>query len=65
VYEASEGCRSCRLLRDRDDPKTFLIIEIWDGIEARDASAKKIPGDVVEEAVQLSARPPNGRTFVA
>lgn len=65
VYEASKHCHSCQLLRDHEDQKTFVVIEVWDNIEARNASAKNIPADVVKEVVKLSSGPPYGRTFTA
>ena len=63
VIEASEGCRSCRLLQDLDDERSFVIIELWDSLEAHKASAKDIPSEQLEEIMQLLASPPQGRYF--
>ncbi len=65
IYKASEHCRFCQLLQDQDDKKNFVVIEVWDSIEARNASAKNIPTEIVEEAMKLSAWPPHGRNFTA
>jgi quinol monooxygenase YgiN len=63
AIEASEGCRSCRLLQDQDDEKRFVVIELWDSIEAHKASVKNIPPEQFEEIMRLLARPPQGRYF--
>ena len=63
TIEASEGCRSCRLLQDQDDERRFVVIEVWDSIEAHKASVKDIPTEQLEEVMQLLASPPQGRYF--
>src|SRR5213594_2530548 len=37
------GCRSCELLVQRDDPTRLAIIEVWDSVEAHQASVSQIP----------------------
>jgi heme oxygenase (mycobilin-producing) len=63
AIEASEGCRSCRLLQDLDDKRSFVVIELWDSVEAQRASAKGIPPEQLEDIMQLLASPPQGRYF--
>ena len=63
VIEASEGCRSCRLLKDLDNGRSFVVIELWDSVEAHRTSAKDIPPEQLEEIMQLLASPPQGRYF--
>ena len=63
AIEASQGCRSCRLLQDLDEERSFVVIELWDSVEAHKASAKDIPPEQLEEIMQLLAGPPQGRYF--
>jgi quinol monooxygenase YgiN len=63
AIEASEGCRSCRLLQDLDDERSFVVIELWDSVEAHRASAKDIPPEQLKEIMQLLTSPPQGRYF--
>jgi quinol monooxygenase YgiN len=63
VIEASEGCRSCRLLQGQDDERRFVVIELWDSAEAHKASVKDIPPEQLEQVIQLLAGPPQGRYF--
>lgn len=65
IYEASEGCHSCQLVQQHDDQRNILMLEVWESIEVRETAAKNIPGDVVEEAIELSSGPPLGRYFIA
>jgi quinol monooxygenase YgiN len=63
VIEASEGCRSCRLMQDLDDERSFVIIELWESVEAHRASAKDIPPEQLEDIMQVLASSPQGRYF--
>lgn len=64
VIEASDGCSSCRLLRDLYDEKTFVIVEVWDSVEAHKASFGNITQEQLEEVTRLLAGPPQGRYLV-
>ena len=64
VIEASEGCRSARLLRHHDDATNLLVIEVWESIQAHQASVKNIAPEDLQKAMQLLAGPPKGRYFV-
>jgi quinol monooxygenase YgiN len=61
AIEASEGCRSCRLLQDQGDETRFVVIELWDSVEAHKASVKDIPPEQLEEVMRLLVDPPQGR----
>src|SRR5437879_1259853 len=37
------GCRSCELLVQRDDPTRLAIVEVWDSVDAHQASVSRIP----------------------
>lgn len=61
AIEASDGCRSCRLLRDLDDETAFVVVEVWDSVEAHKASVGNITPEQLEEVRRLLAGPPQGR----
>jgi len=61
VIEASDGCRSYRLLRDLDDGAAFVVLEVWDSVEAHKTSVGDIAPEQLEEVRQLLAGPPRGR----
>ncbi len=63
LIEASAGCRSCRLIRQLDDPARFVVLEEWDSPEAHRASVKNISPALLQDAMKLLAGPPSGAYF--
>ena len=63
MIESSDGCLSCQLLQSREDPSRVVVIEVWDSIEAHQASMKNIPPEALQEAMQLLAGPPKGAYY--
>ena len=57
------GCRSCELLRQHDDPTRFAIIEVWDSIDAHQASVSRIPPALMQQAQTLFAAPARGAYY--
>jgi quinol monooxygenase YgiN len=57
------GCRSCDLLVQRDAPTHLAIIEVWDSVEAHQASVSRIPSGLREQARTLFAVPPEGAYY--
>jgi quinol monooxygenase YgiN len=57
------GCRSCELLVKRDDPGQLAIIEVWDSVEAHQASVSRIPPDLLKQAQALLAVPVQGAYY--
>jgi quinol monooxygenase YgiN len=55
---SSKGCRSCRLLQSQSDPARLVVIEVWDSVEAHQASTKAIPPEMREKARSLLAAAP-------
>jgi quinol monooxygenase YgiN len=49
TIRASEGSISCQFLQNQDDPTKFVIIEVWDSVEAHQASVKNIPAEMIAE----------------
>jgi quinol monooxygenase YgiN len=58
AIRSSKGCRSCRLLQSQSDPARILVIEVWDSVEAHQASVKAIPPETVEKTRSLLAAAP-------
>src|SRR5947207_11182069 len=47
------GCQSCELLVQSDDPTRLAIIEVWDSVEAHQASVSRIPPSLLQQAQTL------------
>jgi len=60
---ASEGCESCELFQRQDDLTKFVMIEVWQSVEAHQASVKNIPPEKLGEIRPLLAAPPNGSYY--
>lgn len=63
IILSSEGCESCQLFQNQEDPSKFLMIETWDSIESHQASVKNIPPDMLSEIRPLLASSPSGGYF--
>lgn len=57
------GCRSCELFVQRDDLTRLTIIEVWDSLEAHEASVSRIPPGLLQQAQTLLAMPVEGVYF--
>lgn len=57
------GCRSCELLLQRDDPTRLAIIDVWDSVEAHQASVSRIPAALLQQAQTLFAVPARGAYY--
>lgn len=60
---SSEGCESCQLFQNQDDPAKFFMIETWDSIESHQASAKNIPPEMLGQIRPLLAASPAGSYY--
>jgi quinol monooxygenase YgiN len=63
TIESSVGCQACQLLQSHDDPTRFVVVEVWDSIEAHQASVKNIPAGAFEHVMQLLASAPSGAYY--
>jgi quinol monooxygenase YgiN len=63
VIEGSAGCLSCQVLRSQKDRNHIIVIEVWENIEAHQASLKTIPPEIFLEAKKLLAVPPTGEYY--
>jgi quinol monooxygenase YgiN len=60
---SSQGCLSCELFQDQEYPGKFIMIEVWESIEAHQASVKNIPPEKIGEIMPLLASSPGGRYY--
>ena len=59
----SDGCQSCELLQNQEDPTQIVVIEVWDSTYAHQASLKNIPPRALEEVKKLLVGPPKGAYY--
>ena len=63
AVKASAGIQSYHLLQNQVEPTRFISIELWDSIEAHQASVKKIDPRQIENVMNLLADTPQGEYF--
>jgi quinol monooxygenase YgiN len=61
--KSSQGCESVTLYQSQDDPTRFTMIEVWDSVEAHQASVTNIPSEMLAKIRPLLASPPGGEYF--
>lgn len=60
---SSDGCTSCQLLRQQDDPNCFVVIEQWLSEACHQASIANFPQEQMQAAMPLFGSAPQGRYF--
>ena len=60
LIKSSQGCESVTMYQSHNDPTKFTIIEVWDSIEAHQASVKNIPPEMLTQIRPLLASAPSG-----
>ncbi|MCP5095355.1 MAG: antibiotic biosynthesis monooxygenase [Chloroflexi bacterium] len=63
LIQAADGCLSSQVLQGVDDATRFVVVEVWETVEAHQASTKTIPPDLLQQAMTLLAAPPSGAYF--
>ncbi len=63
AVRGSEGCVSCQLLQDQDNPHRLMVIEVWASVEAHQASIKNIPAESIGEFMSMVSEPPKGNHY--
>lgn len=63
LIEASADCLSCQLLQSQKDPHHIILIEVWDSVEAHQASLKNVPPEIFHQIRVLLAVPPTGEYY--
>ncbi|MFZ4551085.1 MAG: putative quinol monooxygenase [Aquabacterium sp.] len=59
------GCESAQLLRGKDDPHEFVIVEQWASISAHKSGAQVIPPEQFSVILPMLSRPPAGAYYTA
>lgn len=57
------GCQSSQLLQSHADPARFVVLEVWDSIEAHQASARNIAPESIAQLMKLIDGRPQGEYF--
>lgn len=60
VIHTADGCISCRLLSDHLSPNDFVIVEVWESVEAHQKAAGMIPKEQISSVMQYLEKPPRG-----
>ena len=63
MIESSAGCLSCQLLQSQKDPNHIIVLEVWENVEAHQASLKNVPPQVFHDTRKLLAVPPTGEYY--
>ena len=63
LIQETEGNISCKILQNEDDPTKILIYEVWESKEVHQAATKNIPPELLHEAMQYLAAPPEGNFY--
>lgn len=58
---AAAGCISVRLLHDAQDATRFVVLEVWESVDAHRASLQGFDPDDFAHVMKLFARPPSGQ----
>lgn len=59
----ASGCRSCQLLAAMSTPGRFVVLEVWDSVEAHKQAANAIPASEIQRVMAMLAAPPKGEYF--
>lgn len=65
MLRGAPGCESAHLLRGKDDPHEFVIIEQWTSVAAHKSGAQIIPPAQFDVVLPMLAKPPTGAYYVA
>jgi quinol monooxygenase YgiN len=60
---ASQGCLSCDLFQNQEEPAKFTMVEVWESSAAHQASVKNIPPEKLRAIMPLLSGSPNGRYY--
>lgn len=63
--DSTPGCQSYQVLQSTEHPDRIVVIEVWDSIQAHQASVKDIPPDALAQVMPLLDGAPSGEYFTA
>ncbi len=59
----SDGCLGYEVLRNRDAPEQFVVIERWESAEAHQSSLSNYPKEAMQEAMTLVGGQPTAAYY--
>ncbi|MBI5579217.1 MAG: antibiotic biosynthesis monooxygenase [Deltaproteobacteria bacterium] len=65
LFEQSQGCESCQVLRSQENANEFVVIEVWASISAHQGSVKNIPPEKIGAVMSMLASAPSGSYYAA
>jgi quinol monooxygenase YgiN len=63
IIQSSNGCESCQLLQNQDDPTRFIVLEVWVSAEAHKTSLKNVSPEKFVKIKPLLAGSPSGAYY--
>lgn len=63
LIRSAPGCLSCELFQNQADPAKYVIVEMWESVEAHKASVKNIPPELLEQVIPLLDGSPSGQYY--
>lgn len=60
---SSEGCISCEVLRNYENPDSFAVIEKWESIDFHKKSIENFPKEEMQASMNLFGAPPKGNYY--
>jgi quinol monooxygenase YgiN len=60
TLEVASGCRSCQLVQSRDSSARFIVMAIWESLEAHERAVDAMPVDLLQRAMTLVSEMPRG-----
>jgi quinol monooxygenase YgiN len=60
---ASPGCEACHVYQSQEEPTRFLIIELWESIEAHKGAVREISAEEINTVKKLLADMPSGAYY--
>jgi len=65
TIQAADGCETVQLLRGKDDPHEFVLLETWASVAAHKGATKAIPPEKFDLVLPMLAKPPTGAYYVS
>jgi quinol monooxygenase YgiN len=63
TLDSAAGCQSCQVLQSAEHPTRIVVIEVWDSMEAHQASVKNIAPEALAQIMPLLDGTPKGEYF--
>jgi len=63
TLDSAAGCQSCQVLQSAEHPTRIVVLEVWDSVEAHQASVKNISPEAFAQIMPLLDGSPKGENF--